>query len=439
MSGCPSLSPDPRKAQKPAGANLVKQNVPREIRRARYALPGLALVLMAAGCCYFIGRGLFQSRADAEPRIPTTSDAQRQTQFQTVSGSIQPNRTITEVLTGHGLSRDLTDSIVDAARPVYDLGRIHAGQTYSIRFAEDGRFCDLRYDLDGERYLTVYHDVAGDRFVPVIKNFPFETRVEPVSASVESSLYESVLEIGEKDQLAVLLADIFGSDIDFHTDVQKGDAFRVLIQKKYLDGRFAKYGDILAASFTNQQKEILGFRFEDENGKPAYYGPDGRALKKSFLKSPLKYAPLRITSRFSRARYHPILKIVRPHLGVDYAAPSGSPVQAVAAGVVRKAGRDGASGNMIRIRHADGYETMYLHLSRLKVKSGARVSQGDVIGYVGSSGLSTGPHLDFRILRYGKPVNPSKLIFPPGRPVPQAAFARFEALRDSLMAQLQAE
>mgnify|MGYP005855334045 CR=1 FL=1 len=424
MSDNPSSCPAVMNAQKPSGANAANPSILSGVRRLRYLITVLSLAVMAAAFCFFSERGLFQGRADADHRVAPPADAPQ---------------TITEILTGHGLSREMAEKIVDAARPVYDLGRIRAGRTYSICFAEGSRFRDLRYAVDDERYLTVYHDVAGGRLVPVIKNFPFETRVESVSAEVESSLYESVLGVGEKDQLAILLADIFGSDIDFHTDIQKGDSFRVLIQKKFLDGRFAKYGDILAASFTNQQREIVGFRFEDENGKPAYYGPDGKALKKSFLKSPLKYAPLRVASRFSYARYHPILKVVRPHLGVDYAAPAGSPVQAVAAGVVRKAGREGASGNMIRIRHASGYDTAYLHLSSIRVKSGARVSQGDIIGYVGSSGLSTGPHLDFRVWRYGKPVNPAKMVFPPGRPVPPEMFSRFSAVRDSLMAQLKPE
>ncbi len=240
-----------------------------------------------------------------------------------------------------------------------------------------------------------------------------------------------MVDIGEKDQLALDLADIFGSDIDFNTEIQEGDSFRVLIEKKYLDGQLSKNGAILAAVFINEQKEFTGIRFEDENGKPAYYAPDGKALKKSFLKSPLKFG--RITSRFSTARRHPILKIVRPHLGVDYAAPIGTPVQSVGAGKVLRAGRNGGSGKMVTIRHSGGYETSYLHLSRIAVKAGAHVGQGDLIGYVGSTGLSTGPHLDFRIRHYGKAINPVKVIFPPGAPVSAARLDRFAALRDKLI------
>ena len=353
-------------------------------------------------------------------------------EFTEVVGSFQKNQTITQVLLQQGIPVEVVHQIVDCARPVYDLARVKAEQLYYLCFTREGRFSNLRYPVDGERYLTVYHSVAENRMIPIMKNFRYETRVEHVSAEIESSLFASVLSIGEKEQLALDLAEIFGSDIDFYTDLQKGDSLRVLIEKKYLDGQFSKYGAILAADFTNQQKVLTGILFEDEHGKPAYYAPDGKALKKSFLKSPLKFT--RITSRFSFARKHPILKIVRPHLGVDYAAPTGTPVQSVAAGVVINAGQSGGNGNMVRIRHSSGgYETTYLHLSRITMKSGARVAQGDVIGTVGSTGLSTGPHLDFRIRQHGKAVNPTKIIFPPGAPVPAVQFGRFAALRDKLI------
>jgi murein DD-endopeptidase MepM/ murein hydrolase activator NlpD len=354
--------------------------------------------------------------------------------FREIVGSFKPNQTVTQALLQQGLSSTLVFQIIECARPVYDLAKVKARKLYWLGFTPEGNFREFRYPVDDERYLTVYHDEAQDRIVPVVKNFQFETRVEPVSAVIESSLFSSVMDIGEKDQLALDLAEIFGSDIDFYTDIRKGDSFRVLMEKKYLNGQFSKYGAILAASFTNQQKMITGIRFEDENGKPAYYSPDGKALKKSFLKSPLKFG--RITSKFSTARMHPILKILRPHLGVDYAAPTGTPVQAVGAGTVKSAGANGGSGRMIRLHHTGGYETLYLHLSRIAVRSGARVSQGDVIGYVGSSGLSTGPHLDFRVYKNGRAINPLKVIFPPGAPVSRAALDRFNAVRDSLISQL---
>lgn len=363
-----------------------------------------------------------------KPAAPAASSLPK---FKEIVGSFQKNQTITQVFLQQGLPLPLVHEIIDCTRPVYNLAKVKAEQLYWLCFTQDGKLRNFRYPVDNDRYLTVYHDDAADRFVPVLKNFQFETRVESISAVIQSSLFASVVTIGEKDQLALDLADIFGSDIDFYTDIQKGDSFRVLIEKKYLDGQFSKYGAILAASFTNNRKELMGILFEDENGKPAYYAPDGKALKKSFLKSPLKFG--RITSRFSNARLHPILKIVRPHLGVDYAAPIGTPVQCVGAGVIESAGQSDGNGKIVKIRHSGGYETMYLHLSRIAVKPGAHIGQGDLIGNVGSSGLSTGPHLDFRIYRHGKAINPLKVIFPPGAPVSPARFGRFAVLRDKLI------
>lgn len=389
----------------------------------------LLFLLLFTGSAFLLNRRQFRVGSGSN-KIQTASTALRIPTFRQVSGIFQSRQTITDVLTEQGLAVELTNQIVDCARPIYNLARVKAGQPYWICFTSDGAFRDFRYPIDDERYLTVYHDIGQDRLTPVIKNFPFETRAESVSAVIEESLFSSVMDIGEKDQLALDLAEIFGSDIDFYSDIQKGDSFKVLIEKKYLNGNFAKYGAILAATFSNNHKAFTGYRFQDENGKPAYYAADGKSLKRSFLKSPLKFA--RISSKFSRARMHPILKILRPHLGVDYAAQIGTPVQAVGAGVVTAAGSSGGSGNMVKLRHSGGFETMYLHLSRIAVRSGAKVTQGQVIGYVGSSGLSTGPHLDFRVLRHGKAINPLKVIFPPGAPVQPKAFESFASLRDKL-------
>jgi murein DD-endopeptidase MepM/ murein hydrolase activator NlpD len=395
----------------------------------------VVFILFAAGATYLLLKhGRPDHWANSARQILPVSAAPSLPEFREIVGTFEKRQTIAYALAKQGLSLALINQIIDCARPIYNLGKIKAGQSYWLSFTRDGYFRNFRYPVDDERYLTVYHDEAQDRLVPVMKNFAYETRVEPVSAVINNSLFSTILEIGERDQLALGLADIFGSDIDFYTDIQKGDSFKVLIEKKYLNGQFAKYGAIQAAAFKNKQKLLTGFRFQDENGKPAYFGPEGKSLKRSFLKSPLKFA--RITSTFSLARWHPILKVLRPHLGVDYAAQVGTPVQAVGDGVVTSCGNSGGSGNMVRIRHSGRYESMYLHLSRIAVKSGARVSQGQVIGYVGSTGLSTGPHLDFRVLHNGKPVNPLKVISPPGAPVSPRLLGSFAALRDKLNDQL---
>jgi murein DD-endopeptidase MepM/ murein hydrolase activator NlpD len=353
-------------------------------------------------------------------------------QLRQIVSAFKPNQNITDTLIGHGIPSQEVFQLVESTRPVYNLAKIRAGVPYCLHLTWKGEFYDFRFSVDEDRYLTIYRDVSR-KFVALLKPFLYETRVDVIFGKIEDSLFAAVLAAGEQELLAMNLADMFGWDVDFYTDIQKGDTFRVLVEKKYLDGELKKYGAILAAGITNQNQEFNGFRFVDEQEKPAYFDYDGKALKKSFLKSPLKFA--RISSRYSTARFHPILKVVRPHLGVDYAAPQGTPVQAVASGTVLSAGWNGESGRMIALRHAGGYETRYLHLSEIDVSAGGRVAQGDVIGYVGATGLATGPHLDFRILMHGKLVNPTKMIFPPAPPIPQQELARFDALRDSWLDQ----
>jgi murein DD-endopeptidase MepM/ murein hydrolase activator NlpD len=350
-----------------------------------------------------------------------------------IVGEFAPNGNITDALLRQGLARGQVLQMVEDARPVYDLARVAAGRPYWLDVAPDNDLRCFRYPLDDERYLTVYRD--GDRYVPEVKRFPYITRVAVVDGVVRNSLFAAMTDAGEEERLALDLAEIFMWDIDFYTELQPGDSFRVIVEKKYLDGNLAKYGPILAARFSNQNRVLTAFRFQSRPGIAEYFSADGKALKRSFLKSPLKFA--RVTSRFSRARMHPILRIVRPHLGVDYAAPLGTPVVSVGAGTVVAAGSTPQAGKMVRVRHAGGYETLYLHLMQVQVRVGAHVEQNQLIGRVGSTGLSTGPHLDFRVIQHGRFINPAKVIFPPSPPVPPSEFARFVTVRDPLLQQLE--
>jgi len=206
-------------------------------------------------------------------------------------------------------------------------------------------------------------------------------------------------------------------------------------KKEYANGEPASYGRILAAEYNNAGRPYRAVLFHDADGRPGYYSADGKSLQKAFLRSPLKFAA-RISSHFSRARFHPILKIYRPHLGTDYAAPAGTPVQAIAAGRVVSAGWGGQGGNAVRLAHANGYETYYMHLSRILVRAGQHVEQGQRIGLVGMTGLATGPHLDFRLRQRGAFVNFERLKLPPAFPVPPGEMAAFTATRDKWMALL---
>jgi murein DD-endopeptidase MepM/ murein hydrolase activator NlpD len=228
-------------------------------------------------------------------------------------------------------------------------------------------------------------------------------------------------------RLALDLADVYAWDVDFNTEIQRGDSFRVVVEKLSLDGAFARYGRILAAELVRGDRVLRAYRHEGAAGS-GYYDAEGRPLRKAFLRSPLRFT--RISSRFSASRLHPALQVRRAHLGFDYAAPAGTPVSAAADGLVTAAGWMGGYGRTVRLRHANGYETLYGHLSRVDVRPGQRVAQGTRLGAVGSTGLSTGPHLDYRMSRDGRFVDPLRLEAPPAEPIAGAERSAFaETLR----------
>ena len=236
-----------------------------------------------------------------------------------------------------------------------------------------------------------------------------------------SSLFAAMASEGETPELAMGLAGIFGGEVDFNSDLQRGDGFGLVVDKVYREGRFARYGAVQAAELRNGGRRLVAIRYAPPGAAAGYYDAEGKSLKRFFLRSPLRFEP-QVTSRFSLARFHPVLHRMRAHLGVDYRAPAGAPVVAVASGVVTGAGRRGGAGNMVSIRHASGYESSYLHLSAITrgVRPGAHVAQGQVIGRVGATGLATGPHLDYRLAKNGTFINPllEHRRMPPGEPIP---------------------
>jgi len=269
---------------------------------------------------------------------------------------------------------------------------------------------------------------ATDGFSAEVEEIPSRLEVAVVGGQLENSLFNAVENVGESPELAMRLAQIFGYDLDFYTDPRKGDTFRVVIEKKkYRTGETASYGKILAAEYDNAGKKYQALLFHDDQGHSAYYTAEGKSLQKAFLHSPLKFAAP-VTSHFSKARFHPILKVYRPHLGTDYGAPIGTPVQSIGSGRVEFAGNKGGDGNMVKIVHSQGYETMYLHLSKILVRIGEHVEIGRTIGLVGMSGLATGPHLDFRISQRGQFLNFEKLGLPPSEPVSKKNWTQFTAL-----------
>jgi murein DD-endopeptidase MepM/ murein hydrolase activator NlpD len=292
----------------------------------------------------------------------------------------------------------------------------------------EGALREINYKIDADRILKIVPEERG--FTAQIREIPSRIDIAAVVGRVDDSLFNAVEDAGESAELAMHMAQIFGYDLDFYTDPRKGDTFRIVLEKKkYANGQTAGYGKILAAEYENAGKKYQALLFHDPTGRPGYYSADGKSLQKAFLRSPLKFGAS-VTSHFSRARFHPILKTYRPHMGTDYGAPVGTPVQTIGSGRVVFAGRRGGEGNMVQIAHSNGYETMYLHLSRMFVRTGAHVEIGKTIGLVGSTGLSTGPHLDFRILQKGQYKNFEKLGLPPSDPVSKKNLPEFAALRE---------
>lgn len=327
-----------------------------------------------------------------------------------------------------GLSAEEAASASAAAQRAFNLRQLRAGNTITVGRSVEGALREIDYKIDPDRMLKIVPEGGG--FTARIGEIPSKTEVVAVTGLVDDSLFNAVEDAGESPELALRLAQIFGYDLDFYTDPRQGDSFRILLEKKkYMNGETAGYGRIFAAEYENAGRKYQALLFHDPAGRPGYYAADGKSLQKAFLRSPLKFgAP--VTSHFSRSRFHPILKIYRPHMGTDYGAPVGTPVQTIGSGHVVFAGHKGGEGNMVQIAHFNGYETMYLHLSRMFVHSGEHVEIGKTIGLVGNTGLATGPHLDFRILQRGQYKNFEKLGLPPSDPVSKKNWPEFGAVRE---------
>ncbi len=343
--------------------------------------------------------------------------------------TIPSGKSLSDLLGAHGFTAAQIHRMGEDVKPAYDLARIKAGQELRLYSFQDGTVVALEYDIDRMRILRI--ERQGQAYRARIQQRVSELRVSLVWGVIEDFPIKALARQGETAPLAILLEEIFAWDVDFRTEIQPGDSFRILFEKKFIEGEFSGYGVILAAEFVNRGESFQAYRFTyPDTGKTDYFTYQGASLRKAFLKSPLK-SP-RITSRFSSSRLHPVWRTYRPHYGVDYGAPVGTPVYATGDGVVTFAGWSGASGRMIRIKHSKGYETMYLHLRRFApgIKKGVRVTGKQYIAQVGASGAVSGPHLDYRIRHHGKYINPLAARFEPVEPLVPEFLADFQKQAD---------
>ncbi len=337
-----------------------------------------------------------------------------------LAGTIKRGETLSSLLGDYLNSHEIC-CLAEQCEDTFSVKDIRAGRPYCMLF-EDGTFKCFTYEIDADEQLLINYE--GEKFKISKAAISYQIERSVISGTISSSLFLTIAELGERAELACHLADIFAWDIDFMRDLRQGDSFRVLVEKRYRDGKFAGYGNLLAAEFVNRGEAFHAVYYNDKD-TPAYYDRKGRSLKKAFLKAPLTYS--RISSTYSNRRYHPVLNIYRPHRAIDYAAPTGTPVRAVASGVVTQRSYDRQNGNKVRLRHANRYETTYIHLSRFGrgIKVGRKVDQGRVIGYVGATGLATGPHLDFRVFKNGRAINPLKMERIPSAPLPKKVLPEF--------------
>lgn len=348
---------------------------------------------------------------------------------------VKKGDSISRIFSRMNLSAGLLHDILNSSDEAKRLARIKPGEMLKVKIDREGNFLGLILERNAIKSLNV--QAREDGFSTRTVERGLETRIASNSGVITNSLYQSAQRTGLSDQLIMELANIFGWDIDFALEIRAGDQFSLIYEDEYLDGELYGNGAILAAEFVNQGNVFRAVRYEDENGNSNYYSPDGRSMRKAFLRAPVDFR--RISSRFTKARWHPVLGKKRPHKGVDYAAATGTPIKAAGDGRVIFRGRKGGYGNTVIIQHGSQYTTLYGHMSSFKrsVQNGSRVKQGQTIGYVGKSGLATGPHLHYEFRVNGVHRNPLTVKIPAASPINARYKADFEKISKPLLAQLE--
>ncbi|MEW5803405.1 MAG: peptidoglycan DD-metalloendopeptidase family protein [bacterium] len=352
--------------------------------------------------------------------------------FRKVDGVLEKGGTLYNSLLDKKIKKSIIHTIIEHLRPMVPMNTIMPGDSFVLTLDPEENLHRFEYRT-GPIETYIIERGSDGKYDGFRKKVELEKYWVTFSGQMEGSLFQSIMAASGDAALATKFADIFAWKIDFHNELKKGDKFRLIVEKYFLKGTFIEYGDILAAEYNGACGLHQAVLFEDELGRRDYYDLKGVSLRRAFLRAPLQFNY--ISSGYTYHRLHPILGYVRPHLGIDYAAPSGTPVWSVADGVVTSAGYEGGNGNQVIVRHMNGYQTCYNHLSRFGkgIKKGVRVSQKQVIGFVGTTGLSTGPHLDYRVKHYNEYINPLKTDFPAGKKLELASKKTFNQLAYNLL------
>jgi murein DD-endopeptidase MepM/ murein hydrolase activator NlpD len=374
-----------------------------------------------------------EAAGPTNPPLPT----ERVEEIPVIAGT-----TYVELMQSAGIGYNEVMAIYDASKNLYDLANVRSGRDMRLVYdAQTDAFKELRYDIDTEETLFVTKQIADDEskiWVAVRKPIPYEIRIKTYHGTVQTSMYQAAMDNGIDERAVIAFADAFQWTIDFASDPRVGDTFDFVVEERYLNGEYVMPGNVLAGRYTNAGTVYEVYYFEETDDNKGYFDTDANSVQKMFLKAPVAFKY--ISSGFTTGqRYVEAFNVSTGHRAIDYAAVYGSPIRATADGTITFAGwNSGGYGNMVSVRHNGTYSTNYAHMSKIAVKRGQKVKQGEVIGYVGSTGFSTGPHVHYELVKNGVKVNPLKEILPPGQPVKDENRERFEqekARRDDLLKQ----
>jgi len=434
----------------------------RRAKKIKIIIGGLFIILLIIGAIYFKILPLFPVKQVSES-LPASEEIlktvvveeqekgldmlaqeisakknmeeKKEEEITTISGNIQAGDTLYESLIREGISAAEILSLQEKVKSVVDFSYLPIGSEYSLKYNPEGKVTEFTYKPNPIDIYYIDIPVSDSEDLKVTKEEVY-TEVVRLEGKIEYSLYESMLECANSPQLALQLAEIFAWQIDFLTECREGDTFNILVEKQYR-GDFYRWEKILAARYEGEfMSEHTAILFEDPAGHIDYYTEEGKSLRKAFLRAPLNYKY--ISSYFSKNRLHPILRIWRPHLAIDYAAPTGTPISTIGDGTVIYVGWENGYGNYIKIRHPNNYVSAYGHLSSFAkgLKKGQKVKQGEIIGYVGTTGLSTGPHLDFSINKNGERVDFLRLKLPAASSVDPQYLIQFNGVKNKLLSDL---
>lgn len=352
----------------------------------------------------------------------------REDLFKIYEGRIQKNQFLADILLGYGVPYQMISALAEVAADIHDVRKLREGDSYAVFCTKDSleTACYFVVETTPETYV-VYQ--LNDTISAYIGKKPVEVKIREVGGIINASLSQTIAENDLSPVLANKLSDIYAWTIDFYR-IQRGDYFKAIFEEIYVEGERIGIGNILAAEFVHRDRPFYSYRFMQDS-VANYFDEEGESLRKAFLQAPLQFS--RISSRYTKKRFHPVQKRWKAHLGTDYAAPTGTPILATGDGTVIESAYGKYNGNYVKIRHNATYTTQYLHMSKRKAKKGDFVKQGDVIGYVGSTGLATGPHVCYRFWKNGHQVDPYGEELPPSEPVKPEYLPEYNALKDSLM------